>query len=167
METTTVVNGGDEDAFRCMGAPRPDDVPPYTGPDLALRWQWSDAGARLAVVPVQADNGGDEDAFRGLGAPRQDDLPPYTGPDLALRWQWSDAGARLSVVPAEAEWPYTQRPEEEYYDEYDDEGPDYAARKNECGECMPDSEDERYAREPFDICERDHSSARWDEDYDY
>ena len=111
-------------------------------------------------------NGGDEDAFRGMGAPRPD-VPPYTGPDLALRWQWSDAGARLAVVPAEAEWPYTQRPEEEYYDEYDDEGPDYAARKNECGECMPDSEDERYAREPFDICERDHSSARWDEDYDY
>ena len=124
MATTDVDNGG-EDAFRNMGAPRPDDIPPYTGPDLALRWQWSDAGARLAVVPVQADNGGDE-----------------------------------------AEWPYTQRPEEEYYDEYDDEGPDYSARKNECGECMPDSEDERYAREPFDICERDHSSARWDEDYD-
>ena len=126
MATTDVDNG--EDAFRNMGAPRPDDIPPYTGPDLALRWQWSDAGARLTVVPVQADNGGDE-----------------------------------------AEWPYTQRPEEEYYDEYDDEGPDYAAR-NELDECewgMPDSEDERYAREPFDICERDHSSARWDEDYDY
>lgn len=95
-------------------------------------------------------------AFRGMGAPRPD-VPPYTGPDLALRWQWSDAGARLAVVPVEAEWPYTQRPEEEYYDE----GPDYDEDERY------DSEDERYARGPFDFYERDHSSARWDEDYDY
>jgi len=156
METTTVVNGGYDApaAFRGMGAPRP-DVPPYTGPDLALRWQWSDAGARLAVVPAAAEAEAKTEtetvpeAFRGMGAPRPD-VPPYTGPDLALRWQWSDAGARLAVVPMQAEWPYTQRPEEEYYDE----GPDY-------------DEDERYARGPFDFYERDHSSARWDEDYDY
>lgn len=130
MATTDVPVDNGEDAFR------PDDLPPYTGPDLALRWQWSDAGARLAVVPVQADN--------GMGAPRSD-VPPYTGPYPALRW------------------PYTQRPEEEYYDEYDHEGPDYDGYDEE----GPDSEDERYAREPFDICERDHEKARWDEDYDY
>jgi hypothetical protein len=132
MATTDVPVDNGEDAFRNMGAPLP-DIPPYTGPDLALRWQWSDAGARLAVVPVQADNGG-----------------------------------------AEAEWPYTQRPEEEYYD---DETPDYAARY-EYEHGMPDSEDERdydederydsederYARGTFDIRERDGSgAARWDD----
>ena len=40
------------EAFRGMGG-SPDRVRPYTGPDLALRWQWRNSGATLVVEPAE------------------------------------------------------------------------------------------------------------------
>jgi len=99
------------EAFRGMGGSPDDRVRPYTGPDLALRWQWNNSGATLVVEPAR-----EEEVYHD--APT-DEVDTYYDEDDAER----------EYYQYQREYENEQYDEQDTYDERDDEDyEDYVSR---------------------------------------